>query len=222
MKLSYLDLDVSIEFNETVTTLVVEDVAFLRKIARELLQQIDGRPGNWVLGSDSKVMDLKRYGYYVGDIFSIPLNHKNLITKLQSQYLEYADLEYELLLEINQKVQDYLYRLEANSSVDVSHIEEVTALDLLKISNLHIEEDDNALNNLLIYCEVVMDLLRPNLLFLVNTRSLLAADEWKLFCKTMVEKKIPVMCFESYLLPELTIDSKLETIYTLDKDLCLI
>ena len=107
MKLSYLDLDVSIEFDETVTTLVVEDVAFLRKIVRELFQQIDGKPGNWVLGSDSKVMDLKRYGYYVGDIFSIPLNHKNLITKLQSQYLEYADVEYELLLEINQKVQEY-------------------------------------------------------------------------------------------------------------------
>lgn len=222
MKLSYLDLDVSIEFDETVTTLVVEDVAFLRKIVRELFQQIDGKPGNWVLGSDSKVMDLKRYGYYVGDIFSIPLNHKNLITKLQSQYLEYADVEYELLLEINQKVQEYLYRLEANSSIDVSHIEEVTALDLLKISNLHIEEDDNALNNLLIYCEVVMDLLRPNLVFLVNVRSLLSSDEWKLFCKTMVEKKIPVMCFESHLLPELSIDSKLETIYTLDKDLCLI
>lgn len=223
MKLTYLSLDLSLEFSpDYITTLAVEERKLFRTLACEFIKATKGEDTQWTLSESNKLLDMKKDCYIISDFFDLDVNNKTLLTKLNQRLTSIATEDVGLLFEINQKIQELFMSLEGSLSLDVNYNNLITAQDIVKLGSFMICDDEfDDIGKVISFIEVVVDLIRPKLLVMLNLRKFMTNSELELFFETIICKKIPVFCIEGSDAEDISVVQELEVLYTLDKDLCV-
>ena len=92
--------------------------------------------------------------------------------------------------------------------------------DILKISNIHVEQGDDIIENLVNIFNVCTALLDIKLFIFINIHKLMSKYEWESFIKSVILKDANVLIFESEVPNNPCIDNDIERIYIIDEELC--
>ncbi|WP_277301335.1 type II-A CRISPR-associated protein Csn2 [Veillonella montpellierensis] len=223
MKVLYALSDIDIVLSENhIGTLFIENMMYFRQTLMELLHQTMGSDGHWVITEEQQHIDCKKSVILVTDFFQLEGNQKPILSKLQAYLTSVADEEQALLYEINDILQRLYHKIIIQAPIEVGHKEFLTAQDLIKAGDFRFELDNlSPLERVVTYLDIISDLLKSKLIILVNLRKYMTEEELKLVYKHCICKKIRIFCIESGYSCK-SIDESLETIYTIDNDLCFI
>lgn len=223
MNLIYLGLDFKIELKrEAINTIIFENPFMYRTLIGEMIKSINGETTKWVLSDVGGEHNWKKDVYFVADFFTLDFNNRTLLSKLQQRLANIAQETVGDLLDINSKVQKFLYTLEDAIPLNLVHNEDINALDLIKMASVRIDDQAfDLIDQTISFIDVVMELLHPKLIVLLYARRFMTHDELDLFFSTLLSKKIPVLCIEQDLADQIRIVDNKEVVYTIDSDYCV-
>lgn len=223
MKLLYVGSTFEFEiFEDKVTYIAIEDKKLFRSMVNDFEQQSNGNEGFWILNHNCKALKMDKSLHLIQNPLHVEINSKTILTKLQNALVKDADtmvLEY---LEVQTLLQKFLTDLEFGYPLEITHKMDITIADMVKLGSFHfIEDSKNQIDTLLTYMEVVRELLKVDVFVLVNINIVLEDEELELFIKTVLSRKMQIVCLTTSQLQEIHIDKSLINGYTVDKDFCL-
>ena len=219
MKLAHFELEQPIEFEqEKIISWVIEDSQTFWKFSKELINQINGISGKFVLSNDLKTLKLESDAQIITSLFDVDFSSKK-ITNLISKRLLRTVAEDEYLIKFNEIAKDIKFFLEevvsdADLPVEIGDFEQD---DLIKLANIKASESNLFFENLVNYLELVLNLLCPKLLVLVNIKQYLNVKQLEDFKKFLMYQDVSVLFLDYMFSNNIKCDSKT---YFLDKDLC--
>lgn len=87
MKLVNSKYNLSIEFNENESySLVVENKEYMQDIVENLMRQVKGENGDFIL-SENKEMNISKNIYFIVEPFTIEFNDRKIMSKLYEKLL---------------------------------------------------------------------------------------------------------------------------------------
>ena len=170
MRLVNSKYNLKIEFEENKSTeLVVENKECMIDIVQNLLSQVDGIEGDFVLAAE-KEMKMEKDVLFIIDPFSVDFNNKKIITKLYEQLSQIAKEENEGYDSINSEIVSTLEKI--CGCVEYSNVQYDLEFDwknLFKLYNVRIGEDyKNIYEKLEEYIKILVDVLKVKLIIFLN------------------------------------------------------
>lgn len=220
MKLVNSKYGLNIEFIENrVNTLVIEKPEFMSDIIQNIIFQIDGMEGSFVL-SDEQEINFQRDVVLIAEPFNIDLNNRKIIGKLYGQLAEVAKEQVEDYNNINKNVIETLEKIYAGIAYNnINFNLEFDWKELFKLYNVKLEENyDTLYEKLEEYIKVLANILHPKLVIFLNLKKYLEKEQMENLLMSSFYNKITILLIESdegYYLEK-------EKIYIIDKDRCLI
>lgn len=203
-----------------VNVLYIENEKFICDIISELILQVSGGEGRFILSDKLKELEISKNMDVIIDFFNLNINQKKIINKL---YLILKDIavgnDYyiktnKVINDISELISDISYEI----NVPISYNFEVELLDLFKISGIKIEEDgDSLLENLLHYIYIMKELCKINCFVFVNLKQFLNMDDVEKLYNYIEYNKINIILIEGKIRIR---ENKRESIYIMDKDMC--
>ena len=220
MKLAHPDINRVFDLNgDAIPVLVIERPEEYTKLLLELMEQVAGLDGKFVLSKNSQIFDIRRNVEIVESIFAVELNQRNLVSKLYSAVEEkihqgeadkhYNKMREELLL--------FLANLELDIEAEIEFEHEINISQLLKSVQLRFNDDFHSMpEKILNYTLLVRELLGDRVFVFINLKTFLGAEELRLLYNEFSARKIKVFLFEH------TVGAKLpnEEITIIDDELC--
>ena len=221
MKLVHSEYDIKIELKENnVNLLVIENRKLMTELVYELYNQCNGLDGRFVLSNDMKELKIDKEASIVLEPFTINCNDRKVISKLYQEleelalenlYAESMELYSNILKYSNELCQMVPYNLKIRS--------DLTPTDIIKLSNVKIEEDGGSLLEKLVnYLGVMCNICRIKLVIFVNIKTFLNNDELEELYKYANYNKIQLLMIESIY----NNDIMCEKTIVIDKDMCII
>lgn len=222
MRLVHNSADIDLVLENKITSLYVEDKTYFRKLVVELISQINGGTGEWVLSNKTESISLKSNVLLLHEYYNFDSMSKILNRKLQDVLIQRANEELDLLASINSRLQELFQALNINMPIDISFQEYITAQDLVKLGGFHFSFDSYDIpSSLLGFLECAYDLVKPCLIILIDLERILDSREIQDFYNACLGKNISILVINAGN-REGMFDKNLETTYTIDKDWCLI
>ncbi|MCH5265520.1 MAG: type II-A CRISPR-associated protein Csn2 [Lachnospiraceae bacterium] len=220
MKLVHAMLEKNIVFEENkINVLVIEQADFFSKSIRELLRQIQGEQGDFVLSEAGKGLGLKKCAEMIINPFSMDFSQKKLLSALYKE-AEKAALDEQLFVstkEVQGMIARYLQRLCDELIYPACFDEEISIPNLLKYGNFRIEmEFDSMLESVVEYMKLAVNLLHTKLFIFVNMKTYLGEEELEAFYQMIKNEKFNVLLIERGIAGR----REDEDICLVDKDLC--
>lgn len=220
MKLVNSRYNLDIEFEENISnTLVLENKQYMIDIVQNLMLQLKGDEGDFVL-SDEKNIKLDKEVEFIANPFGIDFNNKKIITKLFEQLSSVASECDEDYNSINRKIVSVLDCV--CNSVEYSNLEynlEYEWKSLFKLYNVRVGENYGSLyEKIEEYIKVLSDILHMKLVIFLNIKEYLTKEEMNNLQKICFYKKIFLLLIES----EERFTLVNEKTFIVDKDRCLI
>lgn len=221
MKLIHSEYDIKIELKENVVNLlVIEDRSIMSELVCELYNQCNGQDGRFILSDNLKELKIGKEISIVLEPFTINCNERKVISKLY-QELEGLALEnlYVESMELYSDITKYSNELCQMVPYNLTTRSDFTPLDIIKISDVKIEEDDSTLLEKIInYLGVMGSICRIKLVIFVNLKTFLNHEEIDELYKYSNYNKIHLLLIES----TYNVDSICEKTIVIDKDKCII
>lgn len=221
MKLVHPCLTRPLVFKENkIVTFVVENQSLLGELIFELIEQIQGEEGRFVLSSGCDILDIHKNIDMVMDIFSLELNQRKLLNKLYHELKEKA-LQSDYYIDTVNLMGDittYLDKLFESISYPLSHSSEMNILDVFKLAGVKLEiTHESLLEKIIDYITVIQEFFGIDFFVFVNLKSYLLEEE--------LEKLHEFLCYEKFQLLLLeSVDREKrwdwEEVRIIDKDLC--
>ncbi|MGB5824120.1 MAG: type II-A CRISPR-associated protein Csn2 [Proteocatella sp.] len=224
MKIVHPSIERQIVFEENrVNVLIIENQKMLSDMIEELIRQINGESGNFVISENMEFVNISKSAEICIDMFSLEINSKKLITKLYEKLREKAMdeniyLDTKMILgEVLTYIENLMsasdeYPLVCNYNMDINSI--------LKVADIKFDISSSGyLERIIDYISITHEFCNVKLFIFVNLKNFLLPEELEEFYKTIFYKKIDVLLFEN---TEREIASKAEYIYIIDKDYCQI
>lgn len=220
MTFYYPLLDRPLNFDENrVNVIIIENRAELRRFILSLLDQIEGQPGELVLGHNGDMLEMSKNAILVTDPFSLDFDSRKLLTKI-TQDVCAAGNEYsaELYTLINQ-----LNVLAAKISRSLSYdaaFEPVDSWDeLIRIMGFHIDREEMSFPECLLeYMKLQRLFFNKKLFVFYNLKACLSHEELNLFYKNVFYEKLNLLLVEDIQREgSLVCESRI----IIDKDLCV-
>ena len=219
MKLMHPLFSKPILFQEScVTVLVAENPVIFRQWIFDLSAQIQGMDGRFVLSQDNQPLACPQHLFLISDYYHLPADDK----ALQSRFLVnlthtvQQDLSAEMD-SLNQSIATFLQQVSLCSDYPVSYSDCDYSLFLLKWLKYQAALDaDNALEQLLQYCELVFGLFPNICVALVSPHSYFSPKELQHLYQTALHKKWVLLLLESHTSDPLPY----EAVYLIDNNLC--
>lgn len=221
MKLVHSEYDIKIELKENIVNLlVIENREIMSELVGEIYNQCNGSEGRFTLSENLKELKFEKEASMVLEPFTINCNEKKVITKLYKEieelalenlYVESMDLYSCIIKYSNELCQMVPYNLTTRTHF--------TPLDIIKLSNIKIEEDDSTLFEKIInYLGVMSSICRIKLVIFVNLKTFLNHEEIDELYKYANYNKIHLFLIESIYHK----DNICEKTIVIDKDKCII
>lgn len=204
----------------SINVLVIEHPETLRGIIEELINQLDGHEGQFVLSIDGKPISMLKVFDFIPIPFSIDLNSKKIQSKIyqvlkseanENLIYEANELNKSFLVFLNQLINRLHYNLTTDLEIDI--------VALFKSYNVGFRTEElSFLEKLMEYAQISSDLLGLRALIILNLKSYLSETELKEFYKFVFYSKINLILLENSqrdLLEE-------ESMIVVDKDRCII
>ena len=222
MMIAYYPANLSCKLEEGyVQELIIENQSVFQQIISDIYAQLNGNSGEFVLSDDYKPMNLKTNAELITQIIPFEINKKELINKL------YAKLKIDSVNEYNyQKTQEllsyissYLYEITDDNENELIYDPPDDVSGILKSFNVRINDENMDLTEkILEYMTAVQNLKGEKVFIFVNLRSYLTDKQTELLFKSIVLKKITVICIEN------CEHTRISTarVMIIDKDMCVI
>ncbi|MDO4711662.1 MAG: type II-A CRISPR-associated protein Csn2 [Peptostreptococcaceae bacterium] len=223
MKLMHPCFEEPLELIEGIPNiLVVEEKSLRIRIIEDLLLQVQNGEGNFVLSENDDILRIDKVAEFLTDPFSLDINQKKILSKVQSTLKELAGNEsnYAETIRVIGELNSYFEKLGAQVQYPIVFNENMDFQDLIKISGAKIaSESETFFENLINYICLINDVLGITLLITWNLQLYINEEELKELFKIANYKKINLILIESF---DLTEHSLLERVTIIDKDLCVI
>ena len=199
MKLVNSKYNLDIEFEENISnTLVLENKQHMIDVIQNLILQLKGDEGDFVLSAEKNVKFVKVVEF-IANPFEIDFNNKKIVTKLFEQLIAVASECVEEYNFINGKIVGTLDDI--CSKIEYSNVEynlEYEWKSIFKLYNVRIGENYNSLcEKIEEYVKVLADILHIKLLILLNIKEYLTKEEIDNLQKICFYKKIFLLLIES-------------------------
>ena len=161
MKLVNSKYNLSIEFNENESySLVVENKEYMQDIVENLMRQVKGENGDFIL-SENKEMNISKNIYFIVEPFTIEFNDRKIMSKLYEKLLLITNDYPEAYNIINTDIVQALEKVTTDS--EYSNIEYNLEFDwkgLFKLYNIRMGEDYNSLfEKIQEYIKILVDIM---------------------------------------------------------------
>ena len=218
MKLAHVDFENTFcVLPGRVNVLVVESEEQFCAYCRELYAQTEGDCGNFCLSENEETLPLSKHALLVSDFFSLQVNDKKFSAKLYRSLQQIGERyflqEYQRLCTL---WAEFFAKLNAESDCPLSYEEDCGMESLFKAFNVHIEQEETLLEELLLYIRVHVAFLKTRCFFFVNLKTVLPEP---MLCALYREAELNGFCL--FLLentPRTKLDGEVVTI--IDRDLC--
>lgn len=206
--------------NARVNTLVIENIEYFRSLVRDLMGQIDGVDGKFSLSHENKNLELSKSVLLISDIFDVNTSLKKANSKI-NKYIKLLSIDnFEESKKIISDLERYIDSLLDIVDLPIVRADNVNIDDILKISNIHVEQGEDIIENLVNIFNVCTALLDIKLFVFINIHKLMSKYEWESFIKSVILKDANVLIFESEIPNNPCIDNGIERIYIIDEELC--
>lgn len=221
MKLVHPDYLFQINMQESfITKLVIENPKVFSAVVQELMQQIEGGEGRFVLSDNNEIIEISENVFYIIDPFSLDINQKKVLTKIYS-LLKDEIISTELFLKTNQLFSEMkLYMEEIIEIVDypLTYLDEIDINMFFKFMNVRVESlDGDILEQLIDYIKIMQQVLGYSVVVLINIKAYLETSEIVQLYKFASYQKISLIMIESNEDGDGIAD---ERVYIIDKDCC--
>lgn len=222
MMIAYPPADLFCELSEySILTLIIENQYVFHSMISDIYSQINGKNGKFVLSENYKPLDMRKNAELITQMIPFEVNQKELINKLYSELKSNAVNEnnYQITQELMSYISNYIYLITENTENElISDIPEDIS-GILKSFNVRFNDDNESLSEkILEYITAVNSLKGEKVFFFVNLRSYLTDKQAELLFKSILLKKMTVICIEN--VEHTRISS--EKIIIIDKDMCVI
>lgn len=206
--------------NFKVNTIVVENVEYFRRVVSNFIGQVDGAEGKFSLSHENKGLDLSKNALLISDIFDVNPSLKKANGKI-NKYIKTLSIDsFEATRNITSDLEKYIDELLTDIDLPIVRSETIDIDDILKISNIHVEQGEDIIENLVNIFNVCTALLDIRLFVFINIHKLMTSYEWDCFIKTVILKDANILIFESEVPRDFYIDNGIEKIYIIDEELC--
>ncbi|PWJ11203.1 type II-A CRISPR-associated protein Csn2 [Ruminococcus flavefaciens] len=222
MMIAYPAADICCEISEDrVRTIVIENQHMFYSVVSDICSQLEGNNGEIVISEEHTPLDMRKSADLITQFVPFTVNQKELITKLYAALKKKAVDEkmYQYTQEIYRAIGEYLYQLieDEENELDITIPEDITGI--LKAFDVRFDDSELTLQEKLLEYMLSASELRGHRLFItVNLRSYLTDRETEEFFRSLLLKKIRLMCIESADHPRLIN----EEVIIIDKDMCVI
>lgn len=220
MKLVNSKYNLSMEWEENKsTTLIVENKDNMLNIINNLIIQLSGQEGDFVLSDEVKVKWEKQVDFIL-EPFTINFNNKKILSKLYEQMFDVSKDEIEDYNSINNVIINAIDKV--TQRVEYNNI--VYNLDfdwknIYKLYDVKIGEDyENLSEKIEEYIKIIADVLHIKLVIFLNLKEYLSKIELENIQQICFYKKINLLLLES----EEREKIENEKTFIIDKDRCLI
>ena len=221
MRLGHYFFDSPIDFDtDCVQNLIIEDQKTLSEFIFEMISQIEGETGNFVLIENASELDLTKRLQILLDPFRIDLNFRANISALYSELSREAHGEKNLVetTRLLNSICQHISDLISEQDVSVSISKEANILDILKMLGVGFEKDEEGgiLTRLSQYISTCSKYADIKVFVFINLRRFMSEKEIDMFCEFALYNKIPILLVENI---NPNIPSKYPT-KIIDSDLC--
>lgn len=220
MKLVNSKYNLSMEWEENKSaTLIVENKDNMLNIINNLIIQLSGQEGDFVLSDEVKVKWEKQVDFIL-EPFTINFNNKKILSKLYEQMFDVSKDEIEDYNSINNVIINAIDKV--TQRVEYNNI--VYNLDfdwknIYKLYDVKIGEDyENLSEKIEEYIKIIADVLHIKLVIFLNLKEYLSKIELENIQQICFYKKINLLLLES----EEREKIENEKTFIIDKDRCLI
>lgn len=222
MMIAYPAADICCEIREDkIRIIVIENQHMFYNMISDIRSQLDGNKGEVVLSEDHIPLDMRKTADLITQFVPFTVNQKELITKLYAALKKKAVDEkmYQYTQEIYSYIGEYLYKLieDEENELDITRPDDITGI--LKTFDVRFDDSELTLSEKLLEYMLSASELRGHRLFItVNLRSYLTDRETEELFRSLLLKKIKLICIES------ADHSRLsnEEVIIIDKDMCVI
>ena len=211
---------IEIEEN-TIYTLVFENIRYYRENIIELINQHKGNEGSFIISNNSKEIEFAKDSHIITDIFSIDINSKKVLTKVYSSLLKLVVEDVSKYNELSTNIKVYFEKLIFDSSLEIEQGEEIDISSLLKLGDfkIHVDNDD-ILEKFIKFLKVLTELCNCKIIFVVGLHNVFTIDEIKEVYKEVCLNKINIINIEYQQFENISNENCKEIVYIFDKDNC--
>lgn len=220
MKLVHPDFEFHIELpKEEIIHLIIENPSCFYKYSQELMKQIQGEEGKFILSDESKLLSINKDMSTVLSPFLIDTNQKPIVNRAISLIKE--EILSTAYLETLKQVNDILSQMIENAAVSLNfsiNYEQVTDIStLLKVMSIDFEEIDNLtlIEKLIEYINTVSNIMSVKMFAFCNFAPYLSDSDYSYLHELCEYEKITILLIDNE-------DNELfkGQKYIIDKDLC--
>ena len=221
MMLAHPILSKSLDFVEDrISVLVVEDQSVLTNLLLELIAQINGDDGRFLLSEDYKPIPIAKKLELVVDPLRIDFGQRKILNKIYADLTALASGEnmIERTADLQNRLVAYLQSLLLSVSLPLTCVAEIDLGALLKAAGVAVDVLSSTLvERISEYLHILTDLSLVDCFVFVNLKSYLNDDDLKAFYREVAYKKYRVLLIENYFRDTLRLYEKT---VVLDSDLC--
>lgn len=221
MKLVNSQLCLAINVNENeVNELVVENQEVFSMIVGELVLQVAGAEGNFVLSECGKVLKIGTTVDVLIDYYSVSVNNRKILGRLYKELTSVGNDHLEEKADINSRMITLLDQLIFSTGMQNLNYElDFQWEDIFKMYNLRFDEQYNNLSEKMeVYLKTLANYTDVRIVFLVNIKSYLSFQELIELYKIADYCKINLFLIES----RESTERGQEKRFIIDRDKCFI
>lgn len=221
MRLVYAPYGIELSLMENqMYTLVVENPRALCEILQDLVRQINGDTGEWILSETDTILPFAKNCALIDNPLMVNCNEKKILAKLYKEladninsmmYEEYSQLNSDMVCFLEKLLHTVPYHLDMELGIDASTI--------LKAYDVKMVEDGAAPLEILIdYLRAISSICGIRVVWLLNLKQFFSKEQIQQLYEFCFYEKICLINLEG----QKNYSLKQESCVIIDKDLCLI
>ena len=221
MRLVYAPYGIELNLVENqICTLVVEQPKAFCEILQNLISQINGEPGAWVLSETDTIFPFAKMCALIDNPLMVHCNEKKILTKLYKELTGNVNsMMYEAYSRINSDMVNFLEQLLHTVPYHLDMELEIDASDILKAYDVKIVENhEEPLEMLIDYLRAISSICGICVVWLLNLKQFFSKEQVQQLYEFCFYEKIYLINLEGQKNDLLEHESGI----IIDKDLCLI
>lgn len=218
MKLQLKNFNFSIDLDEKINTIIIENKIEYRKIVNSFVNELNIRDGNILLSKDIELLVPDKYLFTFYDYFTFDIN-KYALTRFYKKLKEISMLEYSIeTANLKSKIEEYVYNLtkQYDMYLDISY--DLDVIEILKSLNVKIKQySELLLDKIINYINVINEIFGIKHFVFIGFKEYFNEDEILDFYEYIIYNDFSIVLVEPNNLK--TVQTKEKT-YIIDEDLC--